>query len=245
MRAAAILFFVLVRTVCFAASPIPLESGQTVEGELKVPGQIDSYEFSGRTGDSVQIRMVSTDVFVQSQIELRSPDATVLETVPSRNYDRGARSSRISGGVELNATLVNNGKHVIICKDSGTEVGKYSVSLLVVEPSPTTGSRNEIARKSPEKTPPTQPRAGGEPIQKTENASVPAQAPPGVSTTPASSSTPRARGTDGEMFQLYPEDEQGFFSGVSSGKFLVGLGILLLVLVAGALTVYFLVRRRY
>jgi len=244
MRAATILSLALVHTVCFAASPIALESGQTVEGELKVPGQLDSYEFNGRMGDSVQIRMVSTDPFVQSRIELRNPDATVLETAPPKKYDRSARSSRVSGGVELNATLANDGRHVIICKDSGTEVGKYSVSLLVVEPSPTTGSRDETARKSAENTPPTQPRAGEEPSQQTDNASAPAQAPPGGSTTPASSSTP-TRDTDGEMFQLYPEDEQGFFSGLSSGQSLVGLGILLLVLVAGALTVYFLVRRRY
>ena len=121
--------------VCgWAASGLAIESGECLQGVIATPAQATAYQFAAVAGDTVQVRMTSTNGLA-SVTELRGPGGQVLASGASRTLNRFA---------EFTVTVTNSGTFTIICKDAGTATGSYSVSMIRMTGYPLAASDPEL-----------------------------------------------------------------------------------------------------
>jgi hypothetical protein len=108
-----------------ARTPIPLQPGQTAQGEITASRFEVWYRFDGRAGQTVTIRAVRASGDLDPLIQLLDGDQTVL----SENDDsEGTQNSRIAGFV-----LPADGPYLILVtryqRAAGTTTGAFTLSL--------------------------------------------------------------------------------------------------------------------
>ena len=97
----------------------PIANGQVLAGTIALPGDLDAATFTASAGDTVQIRMATTNNLNPS-VELRGPAGQFL----------GAAVGSMWPNAEITVTVTNGGTFTIICKDMNNQTGSYGVSMV-------------------------------------------------------------------------------------------------------------------
>ncbi len=117
------IFLFLFLFFCTFLSAQPLEYGDATTASISTAGEVDTYTFSGNTGDVIRIRMRGSSQGVDGCFKLLSPTGTLL----SEECDDG-------GIVQLLAyELPSTGTYSIIAQDhNDNDMGDYGLSLEVL-----------------------------------------------------------------------------------------------------------------
>src|SRR5262245_4131206 len=117
------LSLLVISTAAFAGGPIT--SGSTVAGTVTNPTYLESWTFSGVTGQRVVITAVNTSGGIDTNILLKKPGG-VIDT-QSFNQDR------------VDWTLTATGTYTIEVQDAGlNDAGNYNITFLNVTAGPYT-----------------------------------------------------------------------------------------------------------
>lgn len=106
--------------------------GQTVSGELRIPGQDDLWTFEARAGDIVTITMNATTPGLDSYLELAGPNGQVLLVDDDSGGNLNSRLANVVLPVDGTYTIHAHGY-------SYSSTGPYALSLSAGLPPPTPG----------------------------------------------------------------------------------------------------------
>lgn len=96
----------------------PIQPGETKTGNIAAANQVDTYQFSAQSGESVTILMESSSS-VRTILELHGPDGSVLTTAGGNAFSAYVQAFR----------LTQTGTYLILCR-SYAFTGNYAVTLI-------------------------------------------------------------------------------------------------------------------
>jgi hypothetical protein len=112
--------------VFFVTLPLRISYGTTGVGHIGIAGEMDSYTFSASANDVVTVRMDGGSLYFNPQVELYSPDGTLLQRVAG--YGTTTPSARID-----TVRIPRSGICTILAMDRwGDRIGPYGMSVQLV-----------------------------------------------------------------------------------------------------------------